>query len=299
MSYQIYRFVGPHPQQQFCIADTQAEVPTSLPEGTLIYAKDTNKLWTASGSSLEWNQGGSASHGNEAHTSTFSTFTQTNHDALANPHHSNANDHVNSEGAHSWHTAHHSNANDHANTLDHSRLHTVTATADHTFPGGTSTFLRADGTFAAPGGGSSPWTLVMKTSDESHNSSATVADDATLRFTPTANTQYHIRLRCFFLTNATADLKYRMVHTGTTTRVRRRVFRTATTDVAQTIELKTAFDAADVILSTTGLNPWLEEDITLQVGATPGEVKLQWGQVTSNAGPTTLLEGSYLEYAAS
>lgn len=36
----------------------------------------------------------------------------------------------------------------------HNRLHTVTDVADHTFPGGTTTFLRADGTFATPPGGS-------------------------------------------------------------------------------------------------------------------------------------------------
>jgi len=59
----------------------------------------------------------------------------------ATDHHSNANDHVNSEAAHAWHTAH------------HTRLHTVTDTSDHTFPGG-STFLRADGTWASPPGGS-------------------------------------------------------------------------------------------------------------------------------------------------
>ena len=32
----------------------------------------------------------------------------------------------------------------------HTRAHTVTDALDHTFPGGTTTFLRADGTFAAP-----------------------------------------------------------------------------------------------------------------------------------------------------
>lgn len=148
-------------------------------------------------------------------------------------------------------------------------------------------------------GGSSPWTLVAKTADESKNNLATVADDNALVFTTLPNTQYAIRLRAFWLTNATADLKYRLVHTGTTTRVRRRVHRTATTDIAQTIEFKTAFDAADVILATTGLNPWLEEHVVLQVGTSGGAFKLQWSQGTSNAGPTTCLEGSYLEYALS
>lgn len=147
------------------------------------------------------------------------------------------------------------------------------------------------------GGGAGAWTVVVKTADESKNNSASVADDQHLQVTLLANTQYTIRLRAFFLTNATADLKYRLVFTGTTTRVRRRVSRTATTDIAVTTELKTAFDAADVILTTTGLNPWLEEHIILQVGAAGGVLKLQWGQVTSNAGPTTCLEGSYLEVA--
>src|SRR3972149_1191555 len=45
-------------------------------------------------------------------------------------------------------------AGDHTHGQLHNRQHTVTDTADHTFPGGTTTFLRADGTFAAPPGGS-------------------------------------------------------------------------------------------------------------------------------------------------
>lgn len=35
----------------------------------------------------------------------------------------------------------------------HARQHSVTAVSDHTFPGGTTNFLREDGTFAAPPGG--------------------------------------------------------------------------------------------------------------------------------------------------
>jgi hypothetical protein len=150
---------------------------------------------------------------------------------------------------------------------------------------------------ATPHGGGGAWTSVLKLADESHNLSAVVTDDATLRFTTLPNTSYSIRLLAFFLTNATADLKYRLVHLGTTTRVRRLVRRTATADNVQTLEFKVAFDTADVILSTTGVNPWLEEDIILQVGAAGGLLKLQWGQVTSGAGPTTCLEGSSLEYA--
>lgn len=64
-------------------------------------------------------------HSGSAH---HAAFVQADHDALPNPHHSNAN--------------------------DHARQHSATSVADHTFPGGTTNFMRADGTFAAPPGGS-------------------------------------------------------------------------------------------------------------------------------------------------
>jgi len=93
-------------------------------------------------------------------------FVQADHDGLPNPHHSNANDHAQSH-THSSHTGigpadHHGafvqSDHDglpnphHSSAGDHTRLHTVTQTLDHTFPGG-STFLRADGTWASPPGG--------------------------------------------------------------------------------------------------------------------------------------------------
>ena len=150
--------------------------------------------------------------------------------------------------------------------------------------------------WATPAGGGGAWTTAVKTADQTNNTT-TLADVTEMQLTTVANTQYTVRFCAFLLTNATADSKYRLVHTGTTTRVRRRVQRTATTDIAQTIELKTAFDSADVVLSTTGLNPWVEENIILQVGATGGVLKMQFAQVTANAGPTQVLEGSHLESA--
>ena len=82
----------------------------------------------------------------------------------------------------------------------HTRQHSVTASADHTFPGGTSTFLRADGTFAAPSGGSDPWTYLRTTSDFT-TSSATAVDVTGLAFTPSANIRYEIEAHLLLRTN--------------------------------------------------------------------------------------------------
>jgi hypothetical protein len=41
----------------------------------------------------------------------------------------------------------------------HARQHSITSTDDHTFPGGSVNFLRADGTFAAPPGSGGGGTL--------------------------------------------------------------------------------------------------------------------------------------------
>src|SRR5206468_3693704 len=38
----------------------------------------------------------------------------------------------------------------HSGSAHHTRLHSTTDALDHSFPGGTTTFLRADGTYAAP-----------------------------------------------------------------------------------------------------------------------------------------------------
>ena len=75
-----------------------------------------------------------------------------------------------------------------AGKSDTTHNHSVTGLTG--YPGGTSTFLRADGAFAAPpGGGSDPWTYVRLTSDFT-TTSTTAANVTGLAFTPAANTRY-------------------------------------------------------------------------------------------------------------
>ena len=145
----------------------------------------------------------------ELHTA----FVQADHDALANPHHSNANDHAashtlasHSAKAHSdltgiGATDHHSNANDHVNAiLNHDIL------TPHTgFPGGTANFLRADGTFAAPPGGGGGMTLLKKTANQIINAGAGVFVDITdLTFPVVAGVDYAFHFYITFQSAAAA-----------------------------------------------------------------------------------------------
>lgn len=70
--------------------------------------------------------------------------------------------------------------------------------------GGTSNFLRADGAWAAPGGGTDPWTYVKLGSDFT-TSSATAANVTGLAFTPAASKTYIVE-GFFMLRTATATV---------------------------------------------------------------------------------------------
>lgn len=83
----------------------------------------------------------------------------------------------------------HENANNHAllhaNSLDHARQHAIGSSQDHTFPGG-STFLRADGVFASPPGGSDPIYTVLPNG----TTAMAFGTNDVVKVTPTANATY-------------------------------------------------------------------------------------------------------------
>lgn len=76
--------------------------------------------------------------------------------------------------------------------------------------GGTSNFLRADGTWAAPGGGSDPWTYAKLASDFTAPNSTTFTNisdgSTTLTYTPPANSDWTMEGSIFIWTTATANL---------------------------------------------------------------------------------------------
>lgn len=95
-----------------CEVDTHAEIPGSLPVGARCFCREHNiDHVRGTAAYLDGAGSGGGSHAHSTHTGIGAgdhhvAFVQADHDALANPHHSSANDHANTEVAHSWHAAH-------------------------------------------------------------------------------------------------------------------------------------------------------------------------------------------------
>lgn len=281
----------------YFICDSEAELPSKYVfAGDLAYTADTDKFWlrTEEGWVEQGSDGGV--HPDLSAHNTLGLATQSELDSVAaakadvhsHPYSSTSHNHDGSYAAPHTHP-YSADSHNHSGVYEPVHSHPYAASA-HNHDAAYSLLSHTHG------GGAGAWTTVIKTSDTDRVNN-TLADDPNLIVTLNANTQYVIKIRVWMTTNATADAKCRLVFTGTTTRVRRRVIRTSTGDAATIQAIATAFDAADVILSTTGLNPYYEDYLVLQVGASGGQLKFQWAQVTTNASPCTVLEGSHIEYA--
>lgn len=88
------------------------------------------------------------------------------------------------------------------------------------FPGGSTTFLRADGTFAIPpgvGAANSFYDVVTtKGSDEGVTNSATLQDDNELSWAVLANEAWFFQLLILYTTDATGDIKFDLRHSANT-----------------------------------------------------------------------------------
>ena len=89
------------------------------------------------------------------------------------------------------------------------------------FPGGTANFLRADSTFAAPGGGSDPWTYLKVSTSHFSVSNVAVRSITGLSFVPGANSSYEFEGTLALRTQSTSINPLVSISwpTGTTTGV--------------------------------------------------------------------------------
>ena len=165
--------------------------------------------------------------------------------------------------------------------------------------GGTSNFLRADGTWNAPGGGSSAWTTLKQTADDSKTDN-TLASSTFLTVALSAATRYTIRGVAYLLVQiASADVRFDINYTGTWTTVycrdSRNVAGVAAGTDAVTDRIASALPGStDVLATSTGI-VIVEFEIT-GVTNTSGTLSFRFAQVTNNASATLLKQGSYMEY---
>lgn len=141
------------------------------------------------------------------------------------------------------------------------------------------------------------WRREDKATDESRTSNASLTNDADLVFNPiTAGKKYAIRGRIFFDTAATPDFKFRLGGTATITPLRI-VFKhivPGTTAIVPAIETATFPTTTQIIAGGGSTGGYIEIDGQFEVTVT-GTIAFQWAQNTSNASPTKVLAGSWLE----
>ncbi len=166
-------------------------------------------------------------------------------------------------------------------------------TADNT------TYLRGDGTWATPAGGSAPhWTTVTQTSDATVNNSTTY-QNSSLSFSVAANTKYHFKGAAFIDTGATADAKFQFTGPASPT-----VLRIVTSSINAgataygNIRVETAYNQSRALAGTGTNGAYIEFEGILHNGANAGSLMFQWGANALEAVNTILRAGSYIEYSA-
>lgn len=160
--------------------------------------------------------------------------------------------------------------------------------------------LRSAGAAAAPVF-SNAWSYVLKTADESRNTTTTLADDGALVLSLSATTKYLIRCKVFTtIANATMDFKFATSYTGTDTGTTYTTWRamaggvsTGTSAEFQGIA-SGQISSQSITATTSGVGHLMIEQSIETSGA--GTWSFQWAQNTSDASDATVGRGSYVEY---
>lgn len=137
------------------------------------------------------------------------------------------------------------------------------------------------------GGSTSPWTVVKKSADEVITNDATPSPDSDLRFDAEVGKTYLVEYYLKMASPAAADVKTQVSGpTGASVRH------------SDTFEQISTVGTSN--LSSTTVNATTPQGVlrrAIVTGVTvAGEVILLWSQNTSDAGNTTLFEGSFLRY---
>lgn len=160
--------------------------------------------------------------------------------------------------------------------------------------GSASDVLKGDGSWGSVSAG---WTTITKTTTESRQSDTALTNDSTLQFSMTANTTYRIRLVVWFETPAAADFKYQIAGPGGPTRVNCRRIDAVAKGTPAFRALDSAYPGSTSLLAAVDGTGFVDAELDVENGATNADFRFLWAQVTSTASNTSVLKGSYLEYA--
>ncbi len=163
-----------------------------------------------------------------------------------------------------------------------------------------STFWRGDGTWAAAGGGSDPWTYIKLASDYP-TTLATWATVNGMTFTPAANTDYEVEW-CLLCQTATATVGARPgISWGTGYQYGGVSLFTPSSATAQTIVNGSINASAGTAQAAVGGLPIINRayahygQATFRSGATPTAFNLQLASETAGTA-VTAMAGSWLKY---
>lgn len=137
------------------------------------------------------------------------------------------------------------------------------------------------------------WNTVWKTADTTRNTNTTTSADPDLQFGMLASTTYAIRIVVKLRSTAAGDFKWGLSGPASPTEVYGSDVAAAQFGNAQTFE---AYPTNLSLLGSAAGAKVLVIELTVENGANAGTFSFDWAQNTSDAGPTTVKAGSYIEY---
>lgn len=141
----------------------------------------------------------------------------------------------------------------------------------------------------------SDWTVIRKTGDTTRNTNTTTSADPDLQFSLAASTIYDIRIIVKFRSTAAGDLKWGLAGPASPTEVYGGYSMDNSGAITKGFE---AYPTNIAQLQGGDGARFLQIEMTVENGANAGTFGFDWAQNTSDAGPTTVKAGSYIEYFA-
>lgn len=139
------------------------------------------------------------------------------------------------------------------------------------------------------------WATAIKTLDEVRSATTVLADDTTLQFAMLGGHKYSVRIRVWFDTTAAGDFKWALTGPAlNSARVTRKWIIPGGSAYAGVL-VDTTYTASQSVVSAGTTGGYVEVDATIRPSA-DGIFRFQWAQDTSDAGNTSVLAGSYMDY---